>query len=1613
MATNYYTLLTRPGLLLLLGVFFHIGIMAQAPKVLFTSGVEVFPQNINSFNIKADVKEGEIIHGNYYRFVQFHQIPNQEIQNRFKSLGIEVMDYIPHNAYLMSIPEVVDRQELIQLGVRSIVRVGLNQKVDAKLWELPRPDYTLVGQKLKATILHYNDIPHEYVLNQLAAEGVEILQTSPDYANITVVFDPVDLGAIALLPFVKFIEQMPPPPEKEDTGGRTLQRSNQINVEFHGGLKYNAEGVNMLVRDDGGVGPHVDYKGRLINLASSGGGTHGDGVAGVMGGAGNIDPDIEGGASGATILATDYFANFLDQNTVNAFTNDDVVITNSSYSNGCNAGYTTIAQTVDQQVRDNINLMHVFSAGNSNNSDCGYGAGNQWGNVTGGHKVGKNVIAVANLFDDESLVGSSSRGPAHDGRIKPEIAAHGQGQLSTDPNNAYQSFGGTSAAAPSSAGNMGQLYQYYKEANAGVNPPSALIKAAVMNTAHDLGNPGPDFKYGFGRIHTYRAYELLRDNHYLLDTISQAGANNHVIQVPAGVHEMRIMLYWADPAASVNASKALINDLDMTLSDGGATYMPYVLNIAPNPDSLDKNAVHGVDTLNNVEQIAVFNPAAGAYTVDISGTEVPVGPQGYVLVYTFITEDLKLTYPLGGEGLVPGTQEWIHWDAIDDTQPFTVQYSVTGGAFWTNIATNVSSDLRQLRWTVPNLRTGNAKVRVIRGASTSESEENFSIMPLATGIQFLRVCPDSITFSWTAVGGADSYDAFVLGDRYMDSVGHTTGTQITVPISNGFEDNWVAVRARTNAGAVGRRTNAVQAPTALLNCGTDAGMVQVASPTGIIQSCALGAEMKVRLEIEALGEDTLYNIPAFYSYNGGAFVQDTIAGPVFPNGNTYIFEFQVPIASPSAPGTYTILGGITSDVYPGNDTIRSTFELINGTVNTIPYSESFDNFILCATSSLCGDVVCGLSNGWINLANGEADDADWRVNSNTTPSAGTGPNGDYSASGNGRYLYTEASNGCTDARNFLMSPCIDLTTATSPGLAFAYHMLDDQANSTSTAMGELHVDIFDGSGWVNDVIVPFVGNQGANWQEAQVDLNPYKGKVINIRWRGITGSDFRSDIAIDAVSICNAPVSSFNTTYLGGSNYAFQNTTSGAGGFVWLFGDGQSSSQANPTHTYTANDTFLVQLVTFGTCGAGTDTATQQVIVTGVQAPVSDFTISDNRVCINEWVVFTGTSTGLGIDFYNFNFGSNASIPSTSFAGPVRVRYSQRGTKTVRFVTGNSAGRDTVFKTVEVLDVPVADFDINANGLSIQFNENSLDGLNYTWKFGDGNTATGSMAMHTYQDTGLYDVTLIVTNECGTDSLTKTIAAPGLNADFGFSMAKVCVGQFITISDSSTGLGINAYSWNFGSNASVQTTNSLGPHTLTFSQPGLETVQLVVTNANGEIDTVQKTILVEAEPVAGFSTRSDNGNNIDFSADSTNAITYFWDFGDGATATTPVANHIYTQNGSYVVVLAVSNECGSDTITQVLNVSSVNLQNFLEMGISIYPNPSEGKFTVTVENLMQKETHLAVLDMKGKEVYKTAWSSSITGARKNIEIPGLAKGVYLLQVEHGDRTGYTKLLIEK
>lgn len=753
----------------------------QEYQILFSDGKVIPQENIRDFVDNAVINANENYDDNYFRIIQFYDIPNNAQLQEIKQNGIELLEYLPHRAYIAAIPNGLDPQRLMDLNVRTVLDISPDFKIAANLKDTNFEDWALREDRVAVQIKYYKNIPQEDLLLHLEEDGI-LVEMANGYNNFLQASIAIDkIQEIAALPYISYLELIPPPGVPEDDRGRSLHRANLLDSSYPGGRSYTGEGVSVLVRDDGVVDPHIDFQGRLRQefVTDFSDDTHGEGVAGIMAGAGNFNPRNRGMAAGSEVHVLDYQANHLDE-TMSLHFNDNVIVTNSSYSNGCGAGYTTIAQTVDQQIYNNPTLLHVFSAGNSNNQDCGYGAGDQWGNITGGHKQGKNVIATANLNADATLVNSSSRGPATDGRIKPDISANGRNHISTALNNGYQSFGGTSGAAPGIAGVIAQLHQAYRELNGGTTAESALLKAMVLNTANDLGNIGPDYRFGWGHINGYRAVRTLEEEQYFGGSIAQDSVQTFDLEIPEGVQLAKIMIYWSDNEGSTFSAKALVNNLDArVVSPNGDVNLPWILNPFPSPDSLNLPATRGVDDLNNVEQIAIDNPESGTYTIEVAGTEVPFGTHNFYVLYEFIYDDVKLLYPVGGEGFYPAQTERIHWDAYGETGDFTLEYSIDEGVNWLPITT-VNPVERMYDWTVPSEFTGQARVRITRDSSVSMSEANFTIARHPVGLQVKNVCEDHIELRWIPVSGASEYKLFQLGEKYMEEIGTTTDVNYRV-----------------------------------------------------------------------------------------------------------------------------------------------------------------------------------------------------------------------------------------------------------------------------------------------------------------------------------------------------------------------------------------------------------------------------------------------------------------------------------------------------------------------------------------------------------------------------------------------------------------------------------------------------------------------------------------------------------------------------------------------------------------------------------------------------------------------------------------------------------------
>lgn len=1213
----------------------------KAPPVHFAYGVEYFPENFANVRQNPNVSAIEVVEGQIVRFVQLEKILNATERAAFEATGLRVIAYYPQAAYLVVIPQNFDFQTIERFLPLSVVPVDPEWKMARSLREPPYGEWAVRGNALDINIQVYPMLSIPEGADWCRTLGFEVLEEGNQngYLQIRVAED--RLREVAALPFVQFLELIPPPAEKDDIRGRSLHRANLVSNESPLGKQYDGTGTKVLVRDDGQLGPHIDLQGRLFDYANgpAANGTHGDGVVGIIGGAGNLDPLMKGMAVGADLYNVDYIASFQDL-TLPLAQNEGVTITNTSYSNGCNTGYTITTQTVEMQLFENPTLMHVFSAGNSNGQDCGYGAGPQWGNITGGHKMAKNAIATANLTADGTLVESSSRGPAHDGRLKPDISANGQGQNSLNPSNGYQVFGGTSAAAPGIAGCLAQLTHAFRTIHGVNDAPAALLKATILNTATDLGNVGPDFKFGWGHINAWRALRLLEQNNWLEGSTDQEATVTHTLQIPPNVKEAKIMLYWADPVAALNTSKALINDLDLTVSTPiGTTNFPWKLNPAPIPALLDSPATKGRDSLNNVEQVLIENPSAGAYTINVKGTVVPLGPQPYYIVWEFVYDEIKVTYPSGGEGFVPGEVERIHWDAWGNTGTFTLRYSTDGGNSFNAIA-SVGGDRRQFDWTVPNTVSGKVHVLVFRGTVRDTTDIPFSIVTVPQNVQVAKVCPDSMWLSCNLINDTLSYDAYLLGNKYMELQGSATTNLVGFPIQNPEAEKWVSMRASHPGGVTGRRAIALRWPGELLNCPqpNDLAVRGLVSPAVTTLASCDDSELAITIKVRNEGINPSAGATAYYQLNNDPPVAEAL--PVIQANDVLDFTFQTTIPlNFNAQVMFKTWVDFPGDFVNFNDTIRTTLSVVSQPVVQY-FIETFES-------------SPPLPLGWL-IQN--PDDAFTWTTTNVLSAQVIGSDGSP-----GRSLFINFFNygpGDEGEEDYLYMVPIDLINLENPLLAFdvAY------ARFSAAYYDAMRIEVFEDCNlsatpaviWSKtntelattmDATGFYVPSNAGQWRKEVVNLEDFAGKKIVIRF--VAENGYGNALYLDNIGIIEEilPVAAFDlpdfacrldtVTYEASPNV--NNPT-----YQWVFGAGAMPSSAfgQGPHkvVYLSAGTKNVRLTV--TTSIGVDELIQPLTVTPLA--LANFTSTQNGLSVS----FTNTSTNADTYLWEFGDGMTSDDPN-------------------------------------------------------------------------------------------------------------------------------------------------------------------------------------------------------------------------------------------------------------------------------------------------------------------------------------------------------------------------------
>jgi len=478
--------------------------------------------------------------------------------------------------------------------------------------------------------------------------------------------------------------------------------------------------------------------------------SHASAMATIVSGLGNSSVLGKGVAPKSKIQSSDYLKIFPDD--ISSF--QGLTTQNHSYGTFIENFYGSLANAYDEQLFLNPNLTHCFSSGNKGIEG--------FKSITGNFKQSKNSIVIGCIDQNEAILPFSSKGPAYDGRVKPEVVAY--------------STLGTSNATAIVTGVITLMKQHYQSIN-NATLTNTQTKAILINSANDLGNIGPDFSYGYGNVDAYKALKTISDNRILNGTSISNQTNSHFITIPSNIKTLKITMVWNDLPAAINSNISLINDLDLELiAPNNTTYLPWVLN----PETPQQPATRGKDKTNNIEQIVVENPTTGTYTIQISSKTLASVSQEYSIAYEYeVNNHFEWNYPLQNDnfpydGRTISPFKWAS-SFVGTSGELSISYD--NGQTWEIIASSIPLDNKQFTFTPAEQKFTKAKLKMNIGGVDYLSE-TFTIS-YDLNINTSLVCDGTTEITWEKPKNVVAFNLYeLIGDK-MQFKTQTTNTTYT------------------------------------------------------------------------------------------------------------------------------------------------------------------------------------------------------------------------------------------------------------------------------------------------------------------------------------------------------------------------------------------------------------------------------------------------------------------------------------------------------------------------------------------------------------------------------------------------------------------------------------------------------------------------------------------------------------------------------------------------------------------------------------------------------------------------------------------------------------------
>lgn len=404
---------------------------------------------------------------------------------------------------------------------------------------------------------------------------------------------------------------------------------------------------------------------------------------------------------------------------------------------------------------------------------------------------------------------------------------------------------------------------------------------------------------------------------------------------------------------------------------------------------------------------------------------------------------------------------------------------------------------------------------------------------------------------------------------------------------------------------------------------------------------------------------------------------------------------------------------------------------------------------------------------------------------------------------------------------------------------------------------------------------------------------------------------------------------------------AFTNNSIAAVTYDWLFGDGGSSVQTNPSHVFANpqvyDTTYITNLIAVSQYGCRDTTAAPVTVYSFLKA---DFTIDYISGCspFNSTVI----NSSVGATAYSWDFGDgNQSVSDSSSIFHTFVNSTSFPVVyNIGLIVANSHNcSDTIVKPVTVFPPVNAAFSMTpgsgCNPLTVGYTNNSTGAVSYEWLFGDGGSSSSADTSHEYVNSGNSDTVfisrLVAVSQYGctdTTSLPLTVY-PVLKADFSVSYPAGCTPFNCNINNTST--GALTYEWDMGDGTILNAgNNQLSYQYINNTASALAyMIRLTVTNQHGCRDSMEIPVTVYPAANSSFTANPLSGCNpltVNFNNNSTGAVNFIWFFGDGGSSTSTDETHIFENPGPAdtvftTLLIAVSTDGCNDTSTEVISVN--------------------------------------------------------------------------------------------